>query len=149
MLDLQGTSVEELLEARAMLEVPLARLAAVRAGRETVRELREALAAAEADPSDQGALHEADARFHRAIATASGNPIIESVTQWTFEVLQPRLRELLNPDLDESVILDQRREILRAIEGRDPAAAEDAMRAHLGHLAALARLVKRRRGRAV
>jgi GntR family transcriptional regulator, transcriptional repressor for pyruvate dehydrogenase complex len=145
MLDLQGTSVEELLEARTMLEVPLARLAAVRAGSDTVAELRAALAVSEDADADQAALHAADERFHRAIAAASGNAIIESVTQWTFEVLQPRLRELLQPDLDESVILDQRREILRAIEARDPVAAEDAMRAHLGHLAALARLVKRRR----
>ena len=35
LLDLQGTSIEELLEARTLLEVPLARFAATRAGEET------------------------------------------------------------------------------------------------------------------
>src|SRR3954454_18519287 len=41
LLDLKGTSIEELLEARTMLEVPLARFAATRASEETLREMRE------------------------------------------------------------------------------------------------------------
>jgi GntR family transcriptional regulator, transcriptional repressor for pyruvate dehydrogenase complex len=142
LLDVRGTSIEELLEARTMLEVPLARLAAVRAAEEAVREMREALGEAASDPDDAAVQGAADARFHRAIASASGNGIVESVMGWVFEVLQPRLWELVSPVDDAAVIRDQHRNILRAIEAGDPAAAEQAMRDHLGHLSELVRLVK-------
>jgi GntR family transcriptional regulator, transcriptional repressor for pyruvate dehydrogenase complex len=142
LLDLQGTSIEELLEARTLLEVPLARFAATRAGEETLREMREAVETAAANPDDDDLLRQADARFHRAIASASGNSIIGSVMEWAFEVLQPRLKDLIGPALDERVILDQHRAILRAVEVGDPTAAEQAMRAHLGHLSQLVRAVK-------
>jgi DNA-binding FadR family transcriptional regulator len=46
-------------------------------------------------------------------------------------VLQPPLRELVAPAVVESVIVEQHRDIVRAIERGDPAAAERAMREHL------------------
>ena len=58
------------------------------------------------------------------------------------EVLQPRLRDLIHPICDDRVLLDQQRVILAAIEARDPAAAEQAMLDHLGHLADLVRQAK-------
>jgi len=146
LLDLEGTSIEELLEAREMLEVPLARFAATRAGAETVRELRAALAAGEDSAAAGEPVCAADSRFHRAVASASGNRITASVMDWAFEVLQPRLTDVIGPLLEPSVTLDQLRAILRAVEARDPRAAEDAMRAHLGyltHLVGVARSAQR------
>jgi GntR family transcriptional regulator, transcriptional repressor for pyruvate dehydrogenase complex len=141
LLDLRGTSIEELLEARAMLEVPLARFAATRADDDARLEMRHAIegmeAAREAVP-----YREAEARFHRAIASSSGNRIVESVMDWAFDVLQPRLCELVASVSDQSVILDQHRNLLRAIEAGDPAGADQAMRDHLGHLSELVRAVK-------
>ena len=142
LLDLEGTSIEELLEAREMLEVPLARFAATRAGAETLSELRAALAAGEAAAAAGQPVCAADSRFHRAIASASGNRITASVMDWAFEVLQPRLTELIGPQLEPSVTLDQLRSVLRAVEAGDPGAAEDAMRAHLGYLTQLVSAVK-------
>jgi GntR family transcriptional repressor for pyruvate dehydrogenase complex len=144
LLELKGTSIEELLEARMMLEVPIARLAASRAGEETVQEMRAAIEDSAANPDDDAVKLAAKARFHRAIAAAAGNPIVESVMSWAVEVLQPRLRELIAPLCDDRVLLDQQRNILRAIEAGDPAAAEQAMRDHLGHLSELVREVKSR-----
>jgi GntR family transcriptional regulator, transcriptional repressor for pyruvate dehydrogenase complex len=141
LLDLKGTSIEELLEARTMLEVPLARLAAVRADKAAIAEMRAAVEESE-ETDDVEVRLASKQRFHRAIATAAGNAIVESVTAWAVEVLQPRLRELIHPVCDDSVLLDQQRVILAAIEAGDPAAAEQAMRDHLGHLAELVRLAR-------
>lgn len=141
LLDLKGTSIEELLEARTMLEVPLARLAAVRADPAAIAEMRAAID--ESDATDDLEVRLASKqRFHRAIAAAAGNAIVEAVTAWAAEVLQPRLRELIHPVCDDGVLLDQQRVILAAIEARDPAAAEQAMRDHFGHLTELVRLAR-------
>jgi GntR family transcriptional regulator, transcriptional repressor for pyruvate dehydrogenase complex len=140
LLDLKGTSIEELLEARTMLEVPIARLAATRADDAALAEMRAAVEEGESDDLEVRLV--AKQRFHRAIAAAAGNPIVESVTGWAVEVLQPRLRDLIHPICDDQVLLDQQRVILAAIEARDPAAAEQAMRDHLGHLADLVRQAK-------
>ena len=42
-----------------------------------------------------------------------------------------------------ATLLDQQRVILAVIEARDPAAAEQAMRDHFGHLAELVRQAKK------
>jgi DNA-binding FadR family transcriptional regulator len=140
LLDLKGTSIEELLEARTMLEVPIARLAAIRADESALAEMRDAV--------ERGADEDLEVRlqakqdFHRAIAAAAGNAIVESVTAWAVEVLQPRLRDLIHPVCDDKVLLEQQRVILAAIEAGDPAAAEQAMRDHFGHLTELVRLAR-------
>jgi GntR family transcriptional regulator, transcriptional repressor for pyruvate dehydrogenase complex len=143
LLDLKGTSIEELLEARAILEVPLARLAAARADAAAIEDMRAAIEESAANPDDIAIKLAAKQRFHRAIAAAAGNAIVESITGWAVEVLQPHLRELIHPVCDDRLLLDQQRVILAAIEARDPAAAEHAMRDHFGHLAELVRLAKR------
>ena len=142
LLDLKGTSIEELLEARTMLEVPIARLAATRADDAAIADMRDAIELSAANPDDVELRLEQKQRFHRAIANAAGNAIVESVTAWAVEVLQPRLRELIAPVCDDKVLLAQQRVILAAIEARDPEAAGQAMRDHLGHLAELVRLAK-------
>jgi len=145
LLDLKGTSIEELLEARAIMEVPIARLAATRADKGAIEEMRAAIEESAANPDDIAIKLAAKQRFHRAIAAAAGNAIVESITGWAVEVLQPRLREVIHPVCDNRVLLDQQRVILAAIEARDPAAAEQAMRNHFGHLAELVRLAKQPR----
>jgi GntR family transcriptional repressor for pyruvate dehydrogenase complex len=145
LLDLKGTSIEELLEARAIMEVPIARLAATRADKGAIEEMRAAIEESAANPDDMAIKLAAKQRFHRAIAAAGGNAIVESITGWAVEVLQPRLREVIHPVCDDSVLLEQQRVILAAIEARDPAAAEQAMRDHFGHLAELVRLAKQPR----
>ena len=142
LLDLKGTSIEELLEARAILEVPIARLAATRADGAAIEEMRAAIEESAANPDDIAIKLAAKQRFHRAIAAAAGNAIVESITGWAVEVLQPRLREVIHRVCDDRVLLEQQRVILAAIEARDPAAAEQAMRDHFGHLADLVRLAK-------
>jgi DNA-binding FadR family transcriptional regulator len=49
-------------------------------------------------------------------------------------VLQPRLRDVIEPAVVEAVIVEQHRDLVRAIARGDPVAAERAMREHLVYL---------------
>jgi GntR family transcriptional repressor for pyruvate dehydrogenase complex len=135
MLASDALSIEELLETRLLLEVPLAGLAAQRADGEQV----EALIRAAEEPGD--AL-ELDARVHRTVAGIAGNRLAAALTEWIVEVLLPPLHELVEPAVVDAVIVEQHRDLLRAIQRGDPAEAEQAMREHLIYLRDLVDLLR-------
>jgi DNA-binding FadR family transcriptional regulator len=134
MLETGAVSLEELLDARTLLEVPLAGLAALQAGEATLERLRAALAEERAADGDIDAIHEADTAFHREIAAAAGNRMAQALTGWVYEVLQPRLLEELRDAVLPSAVLDQHAALLKAIEKGDRVRAERAMREHLLYL---------------
>ena len=130
MLSADSIDIDELIETRLLLEVPLAGLAAQRATETDVAQLRAILD--EAGEVAQGeSFRVLDSRLHGTIAAIAGNRLAAAFTAWVVEVLQPPLRELVAPAVVESVIVEQHRDIVRAIERGDPAAAERAMREHL------------------
>jgi GntR family transcriptional regulator, transcriptional repressor for pyruvate dehydrogenase complex len=134
MLETGAVSLEELLDARLLLEVPLAGRAALQAGEATIERLRAALEAETAADGDIDAIHVADTEFHREIAAAAGNRMAQALTGWVFEVLQPRLVDALRDAVVPSAVLDQHQALLRAIEKGDRPRAERAMREHLLYL---------------
>jgi GntR family transcriptional regulator, transcriptional repressor for pyruvate dehydrogenase complex len=131
MLEAQSITIDELLETRMLFEVPLVGLAAQRATDADVAGLQALLAEAESRPDDGKLVGSVDERLHRQISQIAGNRLAVAFTVWVVEVLQPPLRELVAPAVVESVIVEQHRDIVRAIERGDPAAAERAMREHL------------------
>jgi GntR family transcriptional regulator, transcriptional repressor for pyruvate dehydrogenase complex len=133
MLETGAVSLEELLEARLLLEVPLAGLAARRSDEATVRRLREALRAARRSP-DHAALADIDADIHRTIAAAAGNRVIGALTDWTFEVAQPSTVRATRPEVVRSAVIEQHEALLAAIAEGDASSAERAMRDHLLYL---------------
>ena len=136
MLENESVSLRELVEARILLEVPLAGLAAQNATDETDVELAAAMAEAEQN-RDQPASDEfrlADARFHREIARTARNELLRAFTSWTLDVLQPLLVARVGETIDGRTILRQHRAIMRAIARRQPAAAQRAMRRHLEYV---------------
>jgi GntR family transcriptional regulator, transcriptional repressor for pyruvate dehydrogenase complex len=134
MLETEAVSLHELLDARLLLEVPLAGLAAYQPDDETLRRLRGAVDAALAAPEDPEVFAEADAEIHRTIAAASGNRMIQALTNWIFEVLQPTLIEVLKPAVVHSALVEQHEALVSAVEKGDPARAERAMKDHLLYL---------------
>jgi GntR family transcriptional regulator, transcriptional repressor for pyruvate dehydrogenase complex len=134
MLEAQSITIDELLETRMLFEVPLVGLAAQRATEDDVARLHALLAEAESRPDDAKLVGSVDERLHRQISQIAGNRLAAAFTAWVVEVLQPPLRELVAPAVVESVIVEQHRDIVRAIERGDPAAAERAMREHLVYL---------------
>ena len=134
MLETGAVTLDELLDARVLLEVPLAGLAAYQPDEETLSQLRESLEAAAADPDDIEVMAAADATIHTTIAAAAGNRMVQALTNWIFEVLQPSLIEVLQPAIVHSAVLEQHEALVAAIEKGDPARAERAMKDHLLYL---------------
>lgn len=135
MLETGAVSLEELLDARLLFEVPLAGLAAYQPDEETVKRLREALRTG--DP-----LAATDAEIHRTIAAASGNRVIKALTDWVFEVAQPSLDEVIQPAVVQSAVAEQHEALVAAIEKGDAARAERAMKDHLLYLRDVLRMVQ-------
>jgi DNA-binding FadR family transcriptional regulator len=134
LLSTESVSLRELLQARVVLEVPLAGLAARHATPETVGELEAAIAVQESAVATDEVFSAADSRFHQTIAAAAGNDLLVAFTRWILDVLLPHLIAYIGPALNGDEIIAQHRAILRAIRRGQPAAAERAMREHIGHL---------------
>ncbi|MEA2331662.1 MAG: GntR family transcriptional regulator, transcriptional repressor for pyruvate dehydrogenase complex [Thermoleophilaceae bacterium] len=145
MLETGAVTLEELLDARLLLEVPLAGLAAYRPDEEQIQRIREAVRkgpdAAADDPEAIGAI---DSEIHQAIATAAGNRMLQALTGWVFDVVQPSLNNVLHGAVVQSAIVEQHEALLAAIEKGDAARAERAMKDHLLYLRDVLRMVRTR-----
>jgi GntR family transcriptional regulator, transcriptional repressor for pyruvate dehydrogenase complex len=143
MLETGAVTLDELLDARLLLEVPLAGLAAYQPDDETVERLRAVLEReATAGADDIEAQAGADMEIHQTIAAAAGNRMVQALTDWMFEILQPSLIELLQPAVVQSAIHEQHEALLAAIEKGDSARAERAMKDHLLYLRDILRMVR-------
>jgi GntR family transcriptional repressor for pyruvate dehydrogenase complex len=131
-------AIAELFEARRLIEPPIAGLAARRATPDEVAELRRILDAQSGEVAAGRTGLSQDAQFHAAIAHSTHNHAITRIVTALVDLLtQSREESLSTPGRPQRSDEDHRR-ILAAIEGRDAAAAEQAM---LGHLVAVERLV--------
>ncbi len=129
----QDVSLEELLEARAALEVPAAGLAAKRRKAADIVRLKEAIPTSPLELStlDQFAFNE---QFHSVVIETCGNVLLTVAAQPVFSVLQTNLaRSSLGQRFHRS-INDQHRAITAAIEAGDARAAEREMGSHLEFL---------------
>lgn len=129
----RDVSLEELLEARELLEVPAARLAARRHRQEDVDRLRAAI------PPDSPRLATQEQfaynkEFHSVVLDASGNTLLAIAAQPIFTVLQTKLARSALGRRFHGPVADHHRAIAAAIEGGDARAAEREMRAHLEFL---------------
>jgi GntR family transcriptional repressor for pyruvate dehydrogenase complex len=147
MLETGAVTLDELLDARLLLEVPLAGLAAYQPDEATVARLRDALEReATAGPEDIETRAATDMEIHRTLAAAAGNRMLKALTDWIFEVVQPTLIETLQPAVVQSAILEQHQALLAAVEKGDPARAERAMKDHLLYLQDVLRMVREQAG---
>ncbi|NDZ83542.1 FadR family transcriptional regulator [Streptomyces sp. SID10853] len=122
------TQLRELAELRAAVEPSAAALAATGAGDEARRALSahaQAMAGA-AHAGDSRGFIAADAAFHRALLTASGNGMFAQLSEVTEELLVARRELLLMPEQVDMASVRRHQEVADAIaEGR----AGDAARA--------------------
>jgi len=141
MLETGTVTLEELLDARLLLEVPLAGLAAYQPDEENLARLREAVRAS-ADTDDPQALAGIDSEIHKAIAAAAGNRMLQALTGWVFDVVQPSINDVLHGAIVQSAVVEQHEALLAAIEKGDAARAERAMKDHLLYLRDVLRMVR-------
>lgn len=126
-----GRLLTELLDVRKILEPPLAARAAAHASDADIKNLS-AILDRQAEKVRRGELAiDEDTQFHYTIATAAKNSVVMRVV----DVLMDLLRESRERSLQVKGRLQKslagHRQILGAIQSRDEAAAESAMRQHL------------------
>lgn len=123
----------QMYDARRILEVGAAGLAAECATSEQIASLAEEVASlfASMDNPQRFLVHDID--FHRLVAAASGNPIIAAVVEMVSALYYQQRRETAEQAADRDLRDAARahREIYQAIRARDGDAARRAMNAHL------------------
>jgi GntR family transcriptional regulator, transcriptional repressor for pyruvate dehydrogenase complex len=130
---LHGLTREEMYEARRILEVGACGLAADRATPDQIATLAEEVAGmfATMDNPDLFLVH--DINFHRAVAAASGNPIVASLVEMVSALYYESRRETAAraSDRDLRDAAEMHRRIYQAIRARDGETARQTMHAHL------------------
>src|SRR5918996_949939 len=130
---LHGFTRDEMFEARRVLEVGVAGLAAERATGEHLASIAEEITGMYASLEEPHAFLRHDIRFHRAVATASGNPILASLVEMVSALFYEQRRETAAraSDRDMRDAAEMHRRIYQAIRGRDAESARRLMHAHL------------------
>jgi DNA-binding FadR family transcriptional regulator len=122
---------DQAYEARAAIEVLLARLAAQRATPQDLAEMRQAYGEMQACVEDTEAFLRADWRFHLAVAEAAMNVILAQMYTLAHGILHQMFqRTVIRPGGKEAGISYQGA-LLEAIAARDPERAEHCVRQHM------------------
>ncbi|MEV7575418.1 FadR/GntR family transcriptional regulator [Pseudarthrobacter sp. NPDC089323] len=130
-LMLGAPRTRELVELRSGLEVQAAQLAAERVTDEALERMRANLDTMAATLDDLAAFVEADAAFHREIAAASGNQVLQELLQSIRSLLRIWVDRALTDEGHAAAALKEHTEIHRALEARDPAAVTASMQSHM------------------
>jgi GntR family transcriptional repressor for pyruvate dehydrogenase complex len=130
---LHGFTGTEMYEARRILEVGAAGLAAERATPDHIATLAEEVADLFASLEQPQVFLVHDINFHRGIAAASGNPIVASLVEMVSTLYYERRRQTaaraFPRDLRDAA--EAHRRIYQAIRARDAEGARAAMNDHL------------------
>jgi GntR family transcriptional repressor for pyruvate dehydrogenase complex len=128
---LHGFTRDEIFEARKVLEVGAAGLAAERGRNDRLAPMAEEVTGMFANLADPQTFLVHDVRFHRSVAAAADNPVllalVEMISSLVYE--QRRLTVERAHDLKESA--EMHRRIYQAIRDREPERARAAMSEHL------------------
>ena len=136
-------TILNLLQARLLIEPPVAELAAINASVKHLDDLSDLLADAERHLSGQDAadavLGVANMRFHRGIADGAGNPILAEVVFTLTEVHIKEQMAVLDLYNNRRRDHDQHKLILDALQRRDAAGARKLMTEHLADVITVVR----------
>ena len=130
---LHNFSGDDFSEARRILEVAAAGLAAERATPEQLATLADEVAGLFASMTERQVFLVHDISFHRSLAAASGNPIIASLVEMVSALYYERRRATAERAVDRDLpaAADAHRRIYQAVRGRDPERARQLMNDHL------------------
>ena len=128
---LGDVDLEEVHEARAVIERAVTGMAAERAEPDDISEIEEALQEMQANVGKKGGVFAmADMRFHLAVARASKNQILAQLYFLTRSLLEPTVEQVnALPGVKERALHCQE-EMLEAIKSRDTVRAKQAALRH-------------------
>lgn len=131
----EDLTVEQMLEARMVLEVPAARFACERATDDEIDEIFEYIASRmEVHETTAAGELVANWGFHTLMSKAAHNPLLELMAEPIFNVLETRFSTIKKSKELGVTVEEQHREIAEALRSRDTEACADAMRRHLEYL---------------
>jgi DNA-binding FadR family transcriptional regulator len=129
-----GPGPFEVLSARRVVEAEVCAVAARMASDSAIDDILDAVLEMERHHANRSHNEQADRNFHLAIARATGNSAFVGMVDYLWNQrgrLWHKLKEhFQTEELRQETLADHRR-ILAAIVAHDPAAARNAMRAHL------------------
>lgn len=130
---LHGFTPNEMFEARLVLEVGVAALAAEHATAEELGTLAEEVTEMFASVEDPNAFLVHDVRFHRAVAAGCGNRVLAALMEMVAAQFYELRKETVDQARDLRVSAEMHRRVYRAIKARDLEAARSTMAEHLKH----------------
>lgn len=126
-----GTSeIARIMELRAVIEPPIAGLAASRVTARDTEQLR-ALVEEMEQETDLGRYAELDRTFHQAIAVYTHNPLLSQLTELIAAQIAPSRRKSLQTSARRATSSAAHRRIFEAIASHDATAAEREARLHV------------------
>lgn len=127
----------QVLEARRVLEVPIAELAARRRTDEDLEHIERALERMRSEIAAGEIGVRGDGEFHAAVTAAAHNPVLaEQMAHLAEAIAETRSESLSQPGRPPRSLADHEA-ISVAVRAGDPEAAGAAMRAHIDHVADL------------
>lgn len=138
---LNSSTITELFEARRIVEVGLAAMAAKRITDEEVEQLEACITQAIEHPDNHAEFLKADVELHEAIVRAARNTFLKHFMGSIYTLGRvSRSRTVEIPGVVDQVVKDHKA-IVSALKARDPERASEAMRLHLNNVeASLSRL---------
>lgn len=130
--DAGDISVAEVDEARVVVERACVRLAAMRREDQDLEEMDRLLTESDDERLTLTEFLSFDLRFHRAIAIAARNRLLE-LPMTAIHMVRPRTNQLLRKH-DRRTVINQHRGILAGLAAADPDQAEEAFLHHARYL---------------
>jgi len=128
---LHGIPRAELFEARRVIEIDLAGLAAERAHGDELALISEEVMEMFASIDDVHRFLVHDIRFHRAVATAARNPLLAAVMEMVADLFYDQRKRTVDRWRDAPEAAEQHRRIYQAIRAGDVERARKEMDTHL------------------
>lgn len=130
-VSLDASNLEDLFEARIVLESEITRIAAEKIAPNALQVLKECVSFEADELDDEDKFIESDVKFHGVLFDAVDNAFLQRFAT-SLHILGKASREITGhiPGVIEQSLRDHRR-ILTAVEARDGDAASAAMRKHL------------------
>jgi GntR family transcriptional repressor for pyruvate dehydrogenase complex len=123
--------ISQVMEARQIIEVAIAQLAAERATEEDIAAMRAAIRRAEEAHGDSVISGEASVDFHLALAEATHNEILALMYKTVRDLYLETARQTqMTPESVENRLQDHR-QILESVEQQDPELASKLMAEHI------------------
>lgn len=128
-LEVEKTTMGELIEARAIMEPLAVRLAAERATEKDLSRIQESMDLIRAKADDAALISEQTVRFHVLIAEATHNGVIHALTATTQQLIFARARDAITIEPENTLYAHER--IFEAIRDHKPDVAARRMARHV------------------